>query len=194
MSSSTASLVAEAAGDTWIPWPCRARHIPTVRWSCQPMPGAMGTPVARSQTTVDDRWLATPTASTGPPASSARRETSRTAAAISAASNSTKPWAGVVGRTCAVLHVGDRGVGRDDGGPHAAGADVDDEEAHSAGGRGGGSSAGVVDGCCLRARVAIRAPKMPAVAAMKPLKTRAVTSGARPSMARTTTTTTTMTT
>ncbi len=37
------------------------------------MPGANGLPVARSHTMVDARWLATPTAATGPPSARAAR-------------------------------------------------------------------------------------------------------------------------
>ena len=46
--------------DALLAW--RARHVPTVRRSCQPMPGPTGSPVARSQTIVEARWLAIPTA------------------------------------------------------------------------------------------------------------------------------------
>ena len=54
-SSRAASLVAEALGATRIPWACSSRQVPTVRRSCQPRPGATGTPVARSHTTVEAR-------------------------------------------------------------------------------------------------------------------------------------------
>ena len=63
------------------------------------MPGPTGSPVARSQTTVDARWLLMPTASTLPHSASAAIDTSRTARAISAASNSTKPCEGELGST-----------------------------------------------------------------------------------------------
>ncbi len=63
------------------------------------MPGPTGSPVTRSQTTVDARWLLIPTASTLPPPASAAVDTSRTARAISAASNSTKPCEGELGST-----------------------------------------------------------------------------------------------
>jgi hypothetical protein len=98
-SSMAMSLVAEALGASRTPSACRARHVPTVRRSCQPMPGARGVPVARSQTMVDARWLAMPTAATGPPSRSAAWATVRTASAIDAASNSTSPGAGVSGNT-----------------------------------------------------------------------------------------------
>ena len=68
-----ATLVAEALGATRMPRPWSSRQVPTVRRSCQPSPGATGTPVARSHTMVEARWLATPTASTGPPVGQARR-------------------------------------------------------------------------------------------------------------------------
>ena len=67
MSSRAATLVAEALGATRMPWAWSSRQVPTVRRSCQPSPGPTGTPVARSHTMVDARWLAMPTASTGPP-------------------------------------------------------------------------------------------------------------------------------
>ncbi len=56
-------------------------------------------PVFESQTIVDARWLAMPTASTGPPSASAAVATSSAAAPISAASNSTKPGDGERGST-----------------------------------------------------------------------------------------------
>ena len=43
----------------------------TVRRSCHPSPGPTGSPVARSQTTVEARWLAMPTASTVPASAAA---------------------------------------------------------------------------------------------------------------------------
>ena len=63
------------------PSPCQTRQSPTVRRSCQPRPGPTGSPVARSQATVEARWLVTPTAATGPPSASAARATSRAASA-----------------------------------------------------------------------------------------------------------------
>ena len=72
MSSRAATLVAEALGATRMPWPWSSRQVPTVRRSCHPSPGPTGTPVARSHTMVDARWLAMPTASTGPPVGQAR--------------------------------------------------------------------------------------------------------------------------
>ncbi len=92
------TLVAEALGASRIPSACNTRHVPTVRRSCQPMPGATGFPVARSHTMLEARWFAMPTPATGPPSSSAARATSRMASAIRAASNSTSPGAGVSGR------------------------------------------------------------------------------------------------
>ena len=96
--SSAASLVADWLGARRMPCsPARVRQSNTVRRSCQPMAGAMGSPVTRSQTTVDARWLVMPTASTGPAPASTARATSSTAVAISAASNSTRPGNGVLG-------------------------------------------------------------------------------------------------
>ena len=61
------TLVADAFGANRIPSACSTRQVPTVRRSCQPMPGATGFPVARSHTMLDARWLAIPTPATGPP-------------------------------------------------------------------------------------------------------------------------------
>ncbi len=94
-----ATLVAEALGANRNPLAWSSRQVPTVRRSCQPMPGPIGSPVARSHTMVDARWLAMPTASTGPPSASERPATSRTASAIAEASNSTSPGNGVSGNT-----------------------------------------------------------------------------------------------
>ena len=86
-----ASLVAEALGARWRPWAWKARHIPTVRRSCQPTPGPTGSPVRRSHRIVDARWLVMPTPATGPPQPArASRATTRATAACSAGSNSTK--------------------------------------------------------------------------------------------------------
>ena len=93
-SSNHSSLVADAFGASRRPWPRSSRQRPTVRRSCQPSAGPTGSPVARSHTTVEQRWLAMPTASTGPAASSAARAASRAVAAIPVASNSTRPGAG----------------------------------------------------------------------------------------------------
>ena len=66
MSRSMASLVADSLGATRMPWSRSTRHVPTVRRSCQPMPGPTGSPVARSHTMVEARWLAMPTPVDGP--------------------------------------------------------------------------------------------------------------------------------
>ena len=39
-----ASLVADSLGATRMPWSRSTRHVPTVRRSCQPMPGPTGSP------------------------------------------------------------------------------------------------------------------------------------------------------
>ena len=93
------TLVADAFGASRIPSAWRTRQVPTVRRSCQPIPGATGRPVARSQTMLDARWLAIPTPATGPPSSSEARATSSTASAMRAASNSTRPGAGESGNS-----------------------------------------------------------------------------------------------
>ena len=98
-SSRWATLVADWLGANRRPSPCQTRQSVTVRRSCQPRPGATGTPVGRSQTMVEARWLAMPTPSTGPASARLRRATARAASAISRASNSTRPGTGVEGRT-----------------------------------------------------------------------------------------------
>ncbi len=92
------TLVADALGARRMPSPWRTRQVPTVRRSCQPMPGATGLPLARSHTMLEARWLAMPTPATGPPSESAACATSKTASAMRAASNSTRPGAGESGR------------------------------------------------------------------------------------------------
>ncbi len=99
VSRMAASLVADALGATRMPWPWSSRHVPTVRRSCQPSPGPTGVPVARSHTRVEARWLAIPTASTGPPSARTRAATPWTAVAIAVPSNSTRPGNGVSGST-----------------------------------------------------------------------------------------------
>ena len=96
--SRAASLVADWLGASRMPWsPASVRQSNTVRRSCQPMAGATGTPVARSHSTVEARWLVMPTASTGPASASVARAAASTASAISVASNSTSPGNGVLG-------------------------------------------------------------------------------------------------
>ena len=128
-----ASLVAEALGATRMPWPWSSRQVPTVRRSCQPSPGATGTPVARSHTMVEARWLAMPTASTGPPSARLAEATSTTAAAMAAASNSTSPGKGVSGSTGTWWMWADLAVGAHHRPPHPGGAHVDHQDAHGQG-------------------------------------------------------------
>ncbi len=75
------------------------------------MPGPTGSPVARSHTTVEARWLAMPTASTGPPSASAARATSSAAAAIGRGVELDQPGNGDVGSssrywTCSMVASG----------------------------------------------------------------------------------------
>ena len=118
---------------TGCPAAASTRHMPAVRRSCHPTPGPTGSPVARSQTIVDARWFAMPTASTGPPAASAALAASRAASAISAASNSTNAGRRRRRQHLAVVHVVDARVGTNDRRAHSARSDVDDEDAHDAG-------------------------------------------------------------
>jgi hypothetical protein len=62
------------------------------------MPGPTGSPLARSHTIVDARWLVIPTASTDSPASTSVAHASA-ASAIATGSNSTRPGAGEEGST-----------------------------------------------------------------------------------------------
>ena len=84
MSRRKASFVADWFGANRVPSAASTRHIPAVRRSCQPTPGATGSPVRASHTIVDARWFAMPTASTGPPSASAAVATASAASAISA--------------------------------------------------------------------------------------------------------------
>ena len=94
-----ASLVADWLGASVMSCSARmTRHSPTVRRSCQPRAGAIGSPVSRSHTIVLARWLVIPTALIGSPAAAmASAAASRTRRASSAASNSTSPGNGVAG-------------------------------------------------------------------------------------------------
>ena len=93
-------------------------------------PGRAALPLARSQTMLEARWLAMPTPATGPPSASAavapRAARPRPSAS---ASNSTSPGAGESGSSGETVLVLDGGVGADDGGADARGADVDDQDA-----------------------------------------------------------------
>ena len=110
---------------------CRStRQIPTVRRSCQPMPGPTGSPVARSHTMVEARWLAMPTPSTGPPA---------VKGGVGHLEHGARPWLGRRTRRspARATWAAPRRSGRRRrcrrrrrGGAHAGGADVDDEDAH----------------------------------------------------------------
>ena len=73
LSSSHATLVADWFGASARPCSALAvMHSTTVRRSCQPSAGPIGSPVARSHTTVLARWLVIPTALTGSPAAAMR--------------------------------------------------------------------------------------------------------------------------
>ena len=92
-------FVAETLGARRRPSPWSTRHWMTVRRSCQPMAGPRTSPVFRSHTMDDARWLAMPTAATEPAISRTARAVSSAAVAIPRASISTRPGAGLVGRT-----------------------------------------------------------------------------------------------
>ena len=99
LSSRCLIFVADWFGAKRSPSACRTRQSPSVRRSCQPSAGATGSPVLRSHTIVDARWVAMPMPSTGPPSARAARAVASAAAAMRVASNSTSPGAGVSGRT-----------------------------------------------------------------------------------------------
>ena len=90
--------------------------------------GRSVSPVARSHTIVEPRWLEMPTASTGPSSSSAARARSRQVSASSLASNSTRPSAGESGSSSRSWPAANEPSSSHDGGAHAARADVDDED------------------------------------------------------------------
>ncbi len=87
----------------WGPGAARRPAAPGSRRRCagpaNPVPVPTGSPVARSHTMVEARWLAMPTPSTGPASARLRRATSRAASAMAVASNSTRPGNGVDGST-----------------------------------------------------------------------------------------------
>ena len=93
------TFVADALGATWMPSACSTRQSPTVRRSCQPMPGPTGSPVARSHTIVEARWLAMPTASTGPASASTARASSSAVRAIERRRTRRGPAPGEEGRS-----------------------------------------------------------------------------------------------
>ena len=133
-SSRCDTLVADRFGARRKPSPLSTRQSPTVRRSCQPSAGPTGSPVARSHTTVEARWLLIPTARTGPSSSPWRSRVSRAhsiaARTYEVASNSTRPGIGTVGQGRTVDLVMDRGIGCHDRGADAAGACVDDQDRH----------------------------------------------------------------
>ncbi len=133
MSSRNASFVADWFGANRVPSAASTRHMPAVRRSCHPTPGPTGSPVFASQTIVDARWFAMPTASTGPPAASAALAASRAASAISRRVELDERGSRRRRQHLAVVHVVDARVGTNDRRAHSARSDVDDEDAHDAG-------------------------------------------------------------
>ena len=118
-----------AGGRPWWPtrWGPRRARRPGARGRCRscggpasPSAGPTGSPVARSHTMVDARWLAMPTASTGPPSASTARATSSATSAMRGGVELDQPGRRRVGQQLAVLLDGDGGVGPHDGGPQAA--------------------------------------------------------------------------
>ena len=93
------------------------------------MPGASGRPVARSQTMVDARWFATPTAATGPPSASAGVRHLERGIRHDGGVEFDQIRARRLGEHGHVVHVVDGGVGAHDGGPDPRRPHVDDQDA-----------------------------------------------------------------
>ena len=102
----------------------------TVRRSCQPSPGPIGWPVARSHTSVEARWLVMPTASTGPAAASDCVATSSTASAIAGAVELDQAGERRRRRERSVLQCVHGAVAVDDRGAQPGRADIDHQDAH----------------------------------------------------------------
>ena len=123
------TLVADALGASRMPSACSTRHVPTVRRSCQPMPGA----TRRARWPAPTRWSRPAgwrcrrrppgrrrPARPGPPPGR-RRPCGRV--------ELDQAGCGRVGQDRGVVRVLDGRVGAHDGGADARGADVDDEDA-----------------------------------------------------------------
>ncbi len=126
-----ASFVTDWFGASAQPCSARAiRHSPIVRRSCQPRPGPIGSP---GRAIPDDRagplvGDADGDAPARPTVASTACAASSTLVAMSAASNSTRPGAGLVGGHGRYSSARRRSVVVDDGGPQAGRADVDHQE------------------------------------------------------------------
>ena len=132
MSRSMASLVADSLGATRMPWSRSTRHVPTVRRSCQPIPGPTGSPGAavphdgRAPLVGDPHARHRARRRPGrPPA------TSSTAAAMAAGVELDEPRRRGRGQHLDVVDVVDGPVRVDHAGAHARGPHVDDEDAGS---------------------------------------------------------------
>ena len=123
------TLVADALGARRIPSACRTRQVPTVRRSCQPMPGATGVPLARSQTMLDARWFAMPTPATRAAVVEGRTGDRQDGVGHAGGIELHQAGGRRVGQEGDAVFVLDRGVGPHDGGAHARRADVDDQDA-----------------------------------------------------------------
>ena len=103
--------------------------MPTVRRSCQPMPGATGFPLARSHTMLDARWLAIPTPATGPPVLERRSCDLQHGVGHPGGVELHQTRSRRVGQQGDAVLVLDGGVRTDDGGADTRRPDVDDENA-----------------------------------------------------------------
>ena len=123
-------MVADSLGATRMPWAWSSRQVPTVRRSCQPSPGPTGTPVARSHTMVEARWLAMPTAVDRAAVGQAARGHLEDGVGHGHGVELDQPGDGSVGQDRHVVDVLDGAVGSHHRGPHPGGAHVDDQDAH----------------------------------------------------------------
>ena len=123
------TLVADALGASRIPSAWRTRQVPTVRRSCQPMPGATGRPGGALPD--DARRSLVGDADAGDRTSVLERGAGDLEDGVGHARRIELHQARCrrVGQQGDVVFVLDGGVGSDDGGPHARGADVDDQDA-----------------------------------------------------------------
>ena len=131
--AATPTLVADWFGAS--ARPCSALAVmqsSTVRRSCQPSAGPIGSPVVRSHTSVEARWVLMPTAADRAPARRAPRRRHRARARpCSTASNSTSPGTASTAGTAGTCDRAERARRRRSTAARTPrGADVDDEDAH----------------------------------------------------------------
>ena len=123
------TLVADALGARRMPSAWRTRQVPTVRRSCQPMPGATGRPGGALPDDARRPLVGDPDA--GDRAAVVEGGTGDLQDGVGHAGGVELDQAGRrrVGQEGDAVLVLDRGVGAHDGGAHARRADVDDQDA-----------------------------------------------------------------